>query len=67
MRVTAGDLRQLGVIDRIVPEPVGGAHRHPAEAIATLGEVIAEELDALAPLPRKELCAERRRKYLDLA
>src|SRR5438309_7055150 len=44
MRVTAGDLKQLGVIDRIVSEPVGGAHRHPAEAIAMLGEAIAEEL-----------------------
>src|SRR6202008_206909 len=52
MRVTAGDLKQLGVIDRIVAEPVGGAHRHPAEAIALLGEAIGEELEALAPLPR---------------
>src|SRR5436305_922872 len=59
MRVTAGDLKQLGVIDRIVPEPVGGAHRHPAEAIAMLGEAIAEELDGLSSLPRKELCAQR--------
>ena len=33
MRITAADLQQLGVIDRIVPEPVGGAHRHPGEAI----------------------------------
>src|SRR5437764_7000691 len=46
MRVTAGDLKQLGVIDRIVPEPAGGAHRHPGETIATRGEAIAEELDA---------------------
>ena len=67
MRVTAGDLKQLGVIDRIVPEPVGGAHRHPAEAIAILGEAIGEELDALAPLPRAELRSQRRQKYLDLA
>jgi acetyl-CoA carboxylase carboxyl transferase subunit alpha len=67
MRVTAGDLKQLGAIDRIVAEPVGGAHRHPAEAIAMLGEAIAEELDGLSSLPRKELCAQRRRKYLDLA
>ena len=36
------------MIDRIVPEPVGGAHRNPAEAIAALGEAIGEELDALA-------------------
>src|SRR5215210_1792313 len=38
MKVTAQDLRALGIIDRIVPEPVGGAHRAPAEAIAALGE-----------------------------
>jgi len=67
MRVTAGDLKQLGVIDRIVPEPAGGAHRHPAEAIAILGEAIGEELGALAPLPRAELRRQRRQKYLDLA
>src|ERR1051325_767426 len=60
MRVTAGDLKQLGVIDRIVPEPGGGAHRHPAEAMATLGEAIGEELGALAALPRDEGRAPRR-------
>jgi acetyl-CoA carboxylase carboxyl transferase subunit alpha len=42
MRVTAGDLLQLAVIERVVPEPVGGAHRHPAEAIAALGAAIGE-------------------------
>src|SRR6185295_6139175 len=67
MRVTAGDLKQLGVIDRIVSEPVGGAHRHPAEAIAMLGEAIGEELEALAPLSRAELRGQRRAKYLALA
>ena len=67
MRVTAGDLKQLGIIDRIVPEPVGGAHRHPAEAIATLGQALAEELDGLMPLGRGELRSARRKKYLDLA
>src|SRR5687767_10427250 len=36
MRITAADLQQLGVIDRIVPEPVGGAHRHAREAVETL-------------------------------
>jgi acetyl-CoA carboxylase carboxyl transferase subunit alpha len=64
MRITAPDLKQLGLIDRVVPEPVGGAHRHPAEAIATLGEAIGEELDALAALSRDELRAQRRAKYL---
>ena len=67
MRVTAADLKQLEVIDRIVPEPVGGAHRDPAAAIATLGAAIGEELDALAPLSREEVRARRRAKFLALA
>jgi acetyl-CoA carboxylase carboxyl transferase subunit alpha len=64
MRVTAGDLKQLGVVDRIVPEPLGGAHRKPADAIRSLGEALAEELDDLAGKSRKDLRAERRAKYL---
>jgi len=64
MRVTAGDLKALGVIDLIVPEPVGGAHRDPAAAVETLGAAIGEELDALAALSRAEIKAQRRAKYL---
>jgi acetyl-CoA carboxylase carboxyl transferase subunit alpha len=66
MRVTAGDLRQLGVIDRIVPEPLGGAHRRPDEAIATLGDAIAEELEGLSTLSPAEVRAERRAKFLTI-
>jgi acetyl-CoA carboxylase carboxyl transferase subunit alpha len=64
MRVTAADLKQLGVIDRIVPEPLGGAHRKPGEAIAALGTAIAEELNGLSSLPPPALMAERRAKFL---
>src|SRR5438067_6411933 len=46
MKVTAGDLMRLGVVDRVVAEPVGGAHRDPAAAIAALGDALGEELDA---------------------
>jgi acetyl-CoA carboxylase carboxyl transferase subunit alpha len=67
MRVTAQDLKGLGIIDRIVPEPVGGAHRNPAEAIAALGEAIGEELDKLAGLSRAEVRSDRRAKYLAIA
>jgi acetyl-CoA carboxylase carboxyl transferase subunit alpha len=66
MRVTAADLKQLGVIDRIVEEPVGGAHRDPAEAMATLGEAIGEELDALAGESGEALREQRRAKYLSI-
>src|SRR5690606_21621705 len=48
MKMTAQDLEQLGVIDRVVPEPVGGAQRDPAAAADTLARTIGEELDALS-------------------
>jgi acetyl-CoA carboxylase carboxyl transferase subunit alpha len=67
MRITAADLQQLGVIDRIVPEPVGGAHRHPEQAIETLGAAVAEALDELTRLGPDTLRRERREKYLAIA
>ncbi|MBY8821234.1 acetyl-CoA carboxylase carboxyltransferase subunit alpha [Sphingomonas colocasiae] len=66
MRVTAQHLKQLGVIDRIVPEPVGGAHRTPVVAIAALGDAIGAELDALSGLNEIELRQTRRQKYLTI-
>ena len=47
MKVTAEDLKGLGVIDRIVPEPVGGAHRDPQTAIRFLADTIDDELSKL--------------------
>ena len=67
MRVTAADLHQLGVIDRIVAEPMGGAHRDPAVTIADLGAAIEEELEALAPLTSDEVRSQRREKFLSIA
>jgi acetyl-CoA carboxylase carboxyl transferase subunit alpha len=64
MRVTANDLQSLGVIDRIVPEPLGGAHRDPGAAVANLKVAIAEELDGLAKLDRGQLLDQRRKKFL---
>jgi acetyl-CoA carboxylase carboxyl transferase subunit alpha len=64
MKVTAQDLKTLGVIDRIVDEPMGGAHRDPAAAIAALGTAIGESLDELAPLDGTALKRERREKFL---
>ena len=64
MRVTAGDLRALGVVDRVVDEPLGGAHRAPEEAIANLKSAILEELDGLAKLDRGQLLEQRRAKFL---
>jgi len=64
MRITAQDLIELKVIDKIIPEPVGGAHREPATAIATVGAAIAEALDELAPLSPAELRAQRRERFM---
>ena len=64
MKVTAQDLERLGVIDRIVPEPIGGAQRDRGAAIAELGDAIAEELAALAGKSAKALLDQRRAKFL---
>jgi acetyl-CoA carboxylase carboxyl transferase subunit alpha len=64
MKMTAGDLKALGVIDRIVPEPIGGAHRDHPLATASLGQAIVEELDALSGFDSKELKRQRRAKFL---
>ena len=67
MRVTAADLLELGVIDRIVAEPLGGAHRDPSVAIRSLGDALAEELEALSPLSSDQVRSARREKYLAIA
>lgn len=64
MKMTAADQLALGVVDRIVGEPVGGAHRDPGAAIAVLKAAIVEELDALAKLSPEEVRAQRRAKFL---
>jgi acetyl-CoA carboxylase carboxyl transferase subunit alpha len=64
MRITAQDLLELKVIDKIIPEPVGGAHREPATAIASVGAAIAEALDELSPLSPKDLRDQRRERFM---
>ena len=64
MKVTAQDLKSLGVIDRIVPEPLGGAHRDPGAAIASLGEAIEGALASYDGLSPDEVRKARREKYL---
>ena len=59
-------LHDRGVIDRIVPEPVGGAHRAPEVAIQALGDAIAAELEALSGLPRDALLSAREEKFLGM-
>ena len=66
LRLTAQDLQRLGVIDRIIPEPVGGAQRDRAATIAAVGRALGEMLDELRPLKPEQLLRERRRKYLEI-
>ena len=67
MRITAQDQQALGVIDRIVPEPLGGAHRDPGAAIASLKDAILEALAGCSALGGDELLKQRRAKYLSMA
>jgi acetyl-CoA carboxylase carboxyl transferase subunit alpha len=64
MKVTAQDLKRLGVIDRIIKEPVGGAHRNPAATARMLRDAIGEELDALAGQSAEALIAAREARFL---
>lgn len=67
MRISAQDLSALGVIDGVVKEPVGGAHRAPADAIALLGDAIDAALDGLETQSPAALKAARRAKFLAFA
>lgn len=64
MKVTAQHLKELGVIDMIVPEPLGGAHRGPAAAIGALGDAIDGALGELTSLDPDALRRDRREKFL---
>jgi len=64
MKITAGDLERFGIIDRVVTEPVGGAHRDPGGAIMAAGESIAAALAELKGLDRDAIRRQRRDKFL---
>ncbi len=66
MKITARDLLEFGVIDDIVPEPLGGAHRDPARIIADTGEALAAALTAFDGMSGDDIRAARRKKYLDI-
>ncbi len=66
MKMTASDLKALGIIDGIVPEPVGGAHRDHNLAIASLGKAIEGSLKDLVKLSRGDLRRQRHAKFLKM-
>jgi len=66
MRVTAADLKKLGVIDTIVSEPLGGAHRDPSAAITSLSMALAAELTPLLAMDPVLLRRARRNKFVEM-
>ena len=66
LKLTAQDLWELAVVDRIIEEPLGGAHRDPKTAIQAVGDSLAEALDALIDLEGGILKARRREKFVDM-
>jgi acetyl-CoA carboxylase carboxyl transferase subunit alpha len=66
LKLTAPDLLQLGVVDGIIPEPVGGAHRDARQAAANLKKAVVENLDLLEKTPLPSLLARRLEKYSNM-
>src|SRR5215472_6804566 len=64
MKITAQDLIAHKIVDRIIPEPPGGAHADPESAIKAVGDAVEEELKALLPLSAAELRAQRAERFL---
>ncbi len=64
LKITASDLKSLKLIDEVIAEPLGGAHRDPATAVAAVGVAVGEALAALTPLEPAALRAQRREKFL---
>jgi len=63
LRLTASDLHSLGIVDDIIPEPIGGAHRSPEQMYRTLGDVLVKEIDKLHTVPKDSLIQARRKKF----
>ena len=63
LKLTAPDLKEYGIIDRIIPEPIGGAHRAPLQIFETLRDVLTEELDQLQHIESRLLVKQRRDKF----
>jgi acetyl-CoA carboxylase carboxyl transferase subunit alpha len=63
LKLLSPDARRLNIVDEIIEEPLGGAHRDPAFAVRTLGEALERHLGELSTLNRDELLADRHRKF----
>ena len=66
LKLTAQDMMRFGIIDEIIPEPIGGAHRDPFVAIKSIGDVIEKRLKELLLLNKEELIKLKEKKYLEI-
>ena len=66
MKITAQDLKSLGVIDHIIEEPIGGAHRDRVAMMVRVGERISTELDRLSQMSGAERVKQRKDKFLNI-
>ena len=66
LKLTAQDMERFKIIDEIIPEPIGGAHRDPQLAISTIGEVLEKRLNSLLSLSKNELIKLKEDKYLKI-
>jgi acetyl-CoA carboxylase carboxyl transferase subunit alpha len=66
MKITAQDMIRFGVVDAVITEPTGGAHRDPKAAIAATGEAVAAAFTDMKALSRQAVLKERREKFLNM-
>ena len=66
LKLTAQDMEKFKVIDEIIPEPIGGAHRDPIAAINSIGDVVEKRLKLLTNLGEEELINLKEKKYLEI-
>ena len=66
LKLTAQDMKRFGIIDEIIPEPIGGAHRDPLFTIKSIGDVIEKRLKELLLLNKEELIKLKEKKYLEI-
>jgi len=66
LKITAQSMEELGIVDRVLKEPVGGAHREPDTTIAAIGEALEEALQELEEMDGPDLKSARRQKFLEI-
>lgn len=66
MKITADELLKLGIIDEIIAEPLGGAHREPVQTVAQVGDAISKSLSELTPLSPEEVIKQRRDRFMSI-